>query len=336
MPELRQDPLTGHLVLLAPGRLRRPGRHARGAATPRGPDPECPFCPGREGETPPEVDALREDGSAPGTPGWRLRCVPNKYPAIAPDPLTGPGDAALPALAGGGYHEVLVDSPDHLKGLADLPGEQSTQALRMVQRRARAFFRDPAVRALAVFKNHGAGAGASMPHSHLQLLALPAAPLLIERRRAREARHFQEGGEPLLVHLANAELKRGERIVEGGERGALVLCPYASRFPYQTLILPWPAGASFLEASPETLNAIGAALARQLGRLKALLDDPPLNVFLHLDCRDGSDPRAHPWHVEVFPRLTNLAGLEAASGAHILEVSPEEAAGRLRRAEEEE
>ena len=140
------------------------------------------------------------------------------------------------------------------------------------------------------------------------------------------------------MHLANEELARGERIVEGGEgasagsagQGALVYCPYASSFPYQTLILPWPAGPSFLDAPAETLDALGAALARQLRRLKGLLGDPPLNVYFHLDGRDGSDPRAHPWHIEAFPRLAGLAGLETAGGMHILEVSPEEAAGRLR------
>ena len=330
MPELRTDPLTGHRVLLAPGRLHRPRARRREPATPGGPDPGCPFCPGREGMTPPETDALRPDGSAPDHPGWRLRCVPNKYPAAAPGPVQETGSGPFAALSGGGYHEVLVDSPAHTEGLADLPDAQSAQALRMIQRRARAFFQDPGVRALAVFKNHGLAAGASMAHSHLQLLALPAAPLLAERRRTNEARHFKETGEPLLAHLANEELKRGERIVEGGEGGALVLCPYASRFPYQVLILPWPAQVSFLDAPAETLDALGAALARQLRRLKGLLGDPPLNVFLHLDGRDGSDPRAHPWHIEAFPRLAGLAGLEAAGGMHILEVSPEEAAGRLR------
>ena len=329
MPELRHDPLSGAWVLLAPERIRRPGRHRRGRATPGAPDPGCPFCPGREGMTPPETDSLREDGTSPDSPGWRLRCVPNKFQAIAPGPLQERGAAPFEALAGGGYHEVLVDSPGHTTGLADLPDGQSVQALRMIRRRARAFLRDPSVRAVALFKNHGAEAGASMGHSHIQLLGLPVLPPHIERRRANEARFFKERGESLLAHLAGEELRHGARVVEAGE-GALVLCPFASRLPYQSLVLPWPAQASCLGAPEEALAAAGAALARQLRRLKALLDDPPLNVLFHIECRDGSDPRAHPWHIEILPRLTHIAGLELGAGAHILEVSPEEAAERLR------
>ncbi|MEE9257443.1 MAG: galactose-1-phosphate uridylyltransferase, partial [bacterium] len=164
MADLRRDPFSGSWTLIAAGRANRPRDHAYPPATPGEPLPGCPFCPGNEDKTPPEIG--RTEGGSKG--GWLLRAIPNLYPAIEPSSLSDEKtEGLLQSMSGGGRHEVIIDSPDHLRGLADLPDAHSGKVLALLQRRVRELYRIPSVRAVAPFKNHGATAGASLEHSHL-------------------------------------------------------------------------------------------------------------------------------------------------------------------------
>ncbi len=331
MPELRYDPHRGEWTLIAPGRSARPHPAHYARATPAQDDPACPFCPGNESETPPEVAAIREEKSAENALGWRARCVTNKYPAVGSGELTRTGEDVFSSLKGGGRHEVLIDSPHHTKGLADLGDAHAASVLRLLQGRARALMEDPCVRYVYAFKNHGAMAGASILHSHFQILGLPVQAGGVERKREREAAFHNERKSALLDYMLEAEFENEERMVETGEEGAAVFCPWGSRFPYLACITPWPTEAAFTESAPGAIAAVGAALARTLRRYKELLHDPPVNLSFLLGAKEPDEnTRAHRWHIELFPRLTPLAGLETGLGAHINEVTPERAADELR------
>lgn len=328
MPDLRRDPYLERWVLVAPERRNRPNKHTFRLSTPAEPDPACPFCPGNEGKTPGETDALRLDGGS----GWLARAIPNKYPAIAPGLPEEIGSAHFRAVAAGGRHEVIVDSPDHCKGLADLGDAHAARVLTLLQRRVREFYRTPSVRAIAAYKNHGAFAGMSLDHSHTQLVGLPVVPraLWAERQMAEQA--LAETGRPHLDQVIERELEDGRRVVEAGEAGAAVWCPFASRFPFQTIISPWPTRERFAETPDAAVAAVGGALARVLRGLKDRLGDPPLNVLFYFEPNMPPEPPCPGWRwrIEVAPRLTGLAGLEIGWGIHINEVAPEEAAERLR------
>ncbi len=328
MPELRYDLHLGEWTLIAPERRARPhpAHHAR--ATPRKEDPVCPFCPGRENETSAEIAAIRKGG------GWHARCVANKYPAVGEGERARGGSDVFSSIKGGGRHEVLIDSARHTKGLADLSDTHAGRVLGLLQHRTRALVKHSGVRCVFAFKNHGAMAGASILHSHMQILALPAHAGNAERKRRNEAAFHKECKAALLDYTLAAEREKKERMVEPGEEGAAVFCPWGSRFPYLACITPWPTEASFLSSAPRTIASVGGALARTLRRYKARLNDPPVNVFLFLATEERDENSgAHRWHIELFPRLTPLAGLEAGLGVHVNEVTPEHAADALRRAD---
>ena len=330
MAELRRDPFLDRWTLIAAERSGRPRDHRHAPATPAKPNDQCPFCPGREEDTPPEIDAIREDESVSS---WRIRVIPNLYPAIGADPLSESLSGGLfDSMSGGGRHEVIVDSPDHLLGLADLPDAHAGEVLRMLQRRVRELYTVPSIRSVAPFKNHGALAGASLEHSHLQVVGLPAIPPYIALEREAAEHFHRDTGKTLLDEMVEWETKQNRRTIETGERGAVVYCPFASRFPFQVAISPWPTQERFAESPPGAIAAVGGALARSLRRIKNLLGDPPLNVFFHVETRPepGENTPAHRWRIEIFPRLADIAGLEIGSGMHINEMAPERAAETLR------
>ena len=330
MPESRYDIHRGEWTLIAPDRRARPHPAHYAKATPAEEDPACPFCPGNESATPPEVAAIRDEGEE-NAPGWRARCVANKYPAVGSGEPARASEGVFSSLLGGGRHEVLVDSPRHTKGLADLGEAHTGDVLALLQERTRALADAPGVRFVYAFKNHGTQAGASILHSHFQILGLPFHTGAFEKKLAREAAFYQERNAALLDHLLEAEREGGERMVESGEEGAAVFCPWASRFPYLAYITPWPTESCFTRSAPETLVAVGAALARSLRRYKELLHDPPVNLSFLLAANEVEENfTAHRWHIELFPRLTPQAALETGLGAHINEVAPEIAADELR------
>ncbi len=267
MADMRRDPILGNWSLIATGRRTRPKNHSFEPATPTSADASCPFCPGNEEKTPPEIDALPKSG-----PDWQVRVVPNKYPAIPHDPLSNEKSEGLfRSMSGGGRHEVIIDTPDHTRGLADLPDAHVVDVLTMLQRRVCAMYEVKSIRSVAPFKNHGQTAGASIEHSHLQVIGMPTLPPNTAASRKIAEEFYRETEKALLEQVIEREIEQGKRIVEDGKKGAVVYCPFASRFPFQAEISPWPAQKTFSRSSPETIAAIGSAFARSLRRIKTLL-----------------------------------------------------------------
>jgi UDPglucose--hexose-1-phosphate uridylyltransferase len=331
LPELRIDPLSGHKTIVAGERSRRPGGEP-GCAPPEPIDRERdPFAEGHEDRTPPELDAVRPGGGPPDSPGWTVRVVPNLYPALSPAEDGAAQIAAKPAgeselfLArpATGAHEVIVNGPQPVLSLAELPLEQAICAVDVWRRRMRVHG-DSAYVQLIV--NERREAGASLPHTHAQLYALDFVPPAVARERERFGAYATRTmGQNLLGDLVAEEVRLRERIVAIDEE-AVLLAPYASRLPFQLMLAPRVPRARFEDDGPT-----GAALLYDgLSRLaRHLGSSPPLNLWVRTAPR-GADHFC--WRIDVVPRLTHIAGLELSTDVNLNIVAPEHAAALLREA----
>jgi UDPglucose--hexose-1-phosphate uridylyltransferase len=310
--ELRLDPMTRNWVVLAPSRSTRPHDG----------DVGCPLCPGAESQTPPEVLRVPE-GDGP----WRLRVVPNRYPLLDRDGDRPPVEIGFTAQPAAGWHEVVVESPDHGWDVPAGPDEQVLAVLRAYRSRTCALAGAGAAH-VAVFRNHGEGSGTSLTHPHSQIVAMRVVPELVRRRARVAAEHFALHGRCLLADVVEQELRDGSRIVvDNGEFTAFA--PFAGGSPYETWIVPHAPGAHFATASDGQLEALAVVLRDVLSRLAAL-EDPAYNLLV-----DSTVPAEAPaphlrWHLRIVPRLSTPAGFELATGISVNDHPPEQAAARLR------
>jgi UDPglucose--hexose-1-phosphate uridylyltransferase len=324
LPELRIDPLSGEKVILAAERASRPGGELR--AQPAEPlDPaRDPFAEGHEDQTPPEVFALRPDGGAPNTPGWRVRVVPNLYPALAPDAADPPPEAnrdLFAAQAARGAHEVIVNGPQPVTTLLELGAEQLAAAVDIWRERIRAHADAAYVHVLV---NERREAGASLPHTHAQLYALGFVPSAVARERERFGAYATRTmGQNLLGDLVQEEVRRRERLVAIDDE-AVLLAPYGSRLPYQLMVVPRRPRARFEDEGPTGAALLHDALGRLARRLGA---SPPLNLWVRT-APQGAD--SYCWRIDILPRLVHIAGLELGAGVNLNIVAPEQVAAELR------
>jgi UDPglucose--hexose-1-phosphate uridylyltransferase len=322
--ELRVDPLTGLRSIIASARAGRPGGHFDLEPPPPIDVAKDPFAPGHEDQTPPEVYAVRPNGGGPDTSGWTVRVVPNLYPALTQDAHT-PEPEADPALytarAAAGHHEVIVNAPDAVSSLVELDPDQLAHAMDAWRQRM-ATHADSACRHLIV--NERREAGASLPHTHAQLYALPFVPAAIARERERfTAYATRTMGGNLLGDLVQEEVRRRERIVAIDDE-AVAMAPYASRVPFQLMIAPRTSRPRFEDDGPLGAGLLHDVLGRLARRLGA---SPPLNLWV----RTAPSGAEHfCWRIDILPRLTHLAGLELGAGLNLCTTAPEQAAAELR------
>lgn len=326
MPELRQDPLTESWVVIAAERGKRPSDFAAPAPASRG--GACPFCFGNERMTPPEVLAYR-DGSEPDTPGWSVRVIPNKFPALSPEVERREPEGFGPYLempASGG-HEVLIESPKHDSTLGSHDVEQVGLILRAIKERLIAYKAAGRTEYVQVFKNSGHAAGASLEHTHFQIIALPLVPVLVKREMEKLG---GDGRACKLCGILGYESGRKERVVEETAE-FLTYCPFASRFPYETWIVPKKHEAHFEDLPDPALGRLAPVLKGAVRRLETAFESIPHNLILHtapfVVPRDGFH-----WHIKILPRLTIAAGFELGTGYFINPTPPEMAARFLREA----
>ncbi|MGO9320287.1 MAG: DUF4921 family protein [Solirubrobacteraceae bacterium] len=328
--ELRIDPLSGHRTIVAGERSRRPGGEPR-CEPPEPIDPERdPFAEGHEDRTPPELYALRPGGGPADSPGWTVRVVPNLYPALEPAAQDGSRAPApdvrgqpelFESLPATGAHEVIINGPQPVLSLAELPLEQVVAAVETWRERMRAH---AASSYLQLIVNERREAGASLPHTHAQLYALDFVPAAIARERERSSAYTTRTmGQSLLGDLVAEEVRRRERIV-AIDAEAVLMAPYASRLPFQLMLAPRTPRARFEDSGPS-----GAALLHDgLRRLaRHLGSSPPLNLWVRTAPRGAED---FCWRIDVLPRLTHLAGLELSTDVNLNIVAPEHAAAVLR------
>lgn len=325
-PELRRDPITSEWVILAAGRGKRP--HAPGPEPGKDqPDEDCPFCQGREERTPPEICADRPGGTC-DTPGWHVRTLPNKFPILISDAPHAGAERAVspdrrPAI---GTSEVIVDTPVHDQPPWVVGQDQVLKMLRMYQERIQTLKEAGRTSYVHIIRNYKAAAASSLEHPHSQLFGLPFIPPRLDTEM--DGFVFAYPGAPgcILCDIVSEEEEAGSRVVLSTEN-FLVFCPFASRLPYETWIVPRGHQQAF--EKNQHLEELAGVMTDLLLRFREKLGDPPFNYWIHTYPLHGESRPFH-WHIEILPRITMAGGLELGAGVWVNTVPPENAAAQLR------
>jgi UDPglucose--hexose-1-phosphate uridylyltransferase len=326
VPEFRQDPVSGRWVIIASERGRRPTDFA--LPPPPAPGGFCPFCPGSESHTPPEIYSVRPAKDDK----WLLRVIPNKFPVLNVEGDVGRvGDGIYDRMNGLGAHEVIIETPLHDTPLAQLELPAVEEVLKAYHARYVDLKRDFRLRYALIFKNQGEAAGATLGHPHSQLIALPVVPKRAVEELTGAKRHFEYKERCIFCDILRQELADGRRVVLENE-GFVVISPYAARFPFETWILPKNHQSSYEAVNGGQFRSLARILKNLLLRLAKTLNHPPYNYMIHTTpLQEGPNDYYH-WHMEVIPKLTKVAGFEWGSGFYVNPTPPEEATRFLREA----
>ncbi|ACX51602.1 galactose-1-phosphate uridylyltransferase [Ammonifex degensii KC4] len=334
MPEWRKDPVVDRWVAVSTERAKRPTDYR--PPLERKKQERCPLCVGHEGDTPPEVMAFRHPGSLPDHPGWWVRVVPNKFPAcrVEEEDIVRP-HGPYQWRCGVGAHEVIVETPEHVPNLVNQSEGQIAEVIWAWRARLLDLRRDTRFKYIQIFKNKGSVAGASLEHTHSQLIALPMVPAEIQAELTGVKVYREEKGSCVFCDLWRYELEAGERVVEESSH-FLCFVPYAARFPFEMWLVPKRHKPDFGAIEEGEVCDLAWLLKRTLYRLAQTVFDPPFNLVLHTAPVNVPEPVDYHWHIEILPRLTIMAGFELGTGYYINPTPPEMAAAALREQEVEE
>ncbi len=330
MPELRKDPISGRWVIISIERGKRPAdfvspSHKRKAGG------FCPFCPSNEHTAPPEILAFRPASTPPNSPGWTLRVVPNKFPALQiQGDLAKMGEGVFDKMNGIGAHEVIIETPDHQLSLSTMTQRAVEDVLWAYHFRLSDLKKDRRLKYGLVFKNEGEAAGSTLEHTHSQLIALPIVPKAVREEMESAKKYFDNKERCIFCDIINQELSSDKRVIYENDR-YIAVSPFAPRDPFETWILPKSHESSFFPPD-KSFSSLAEVLQRILRQLDAVLDTPPYNFILHTSPFSEESNDYYHWHFEILPRLTRRAGFEWGSGFYINPTPPEEATKFMREA----
>lgn len=330
MLEVRRDPVIGRWVMV----------HKReGSLGPADYDKEkhvlkqeavCQFCSGREAQTPPEVDAIRPGPYAPNAPGWLTRVVPNKFPALRIEGnLDRRGVGLYDMTNGVGAHEVLIESPDHARNLADFTVDEVVNVIKLFQSRSASLARDKRFKYIMIFKNYGQSAGASVEHAHSQIIALPMVPKYVAEELEGAKKYYDFRGRCVFCDMIQQEYHDQRRIITSND-GFVSFCPFVPRFPFESWIFPKDHATDFVTMDEANRHKLATILKDVLLRIKICLTDPSYNFYLHVPPVDYENAQSYHWHIEIVPQLTRVAGFEWGTGFYVVRTAPSVAAEYLR------
>lgn len=338
MSQLRKDAVVDRWVIIATERGHRPSDFRIEPS--RRDEASCPLCEGSESYTPPEIWASRPEGSQPNGPGWEVRVVPNKFPALTIEGTPERrGVGMYDMMDGIGAHEVIIETPDHHQDIPDSDDEQFVKVLTAYRERILDLRQDERLRYVLVFRNRGEVAGASLSHPHSQLIALGITPARVKAKLTSARRYYREKERCIFCDIIAQELDTQERVVFESP-GFVVLSPFAARFPFELSVFPKRHTHDFCLMDEQEIHGLAGLMKQVLERLRESLGDPPYNYVLHTS--PNVVPRAgrpdywgtlsldYHWHLEIYPRLTRMAGFEWGTGFYINPVAPEEAARILK------
>lgn len=336
MPELRKDPILGRWVIIATERARRPDDFKASQDGP--PEGECPFCEGRESQTPLEIRAVRDSHSRPNSPGWKVRVVPSIKPALRIEgKLNRRGIGVYDLMDGIGAHEVIIETPKHIDNICELETDQIRCVIDCYKERLIDLEKDPRFKYVLVFKNYGwVAGGGRIRHSRSQLIATPVNPKRVKEELVGAKRYFDYHERCVFCDLIKQELDSKVRVVLDVD-GFVAVTPFASRFPFEVWILPKKHSCDFIKLDQSEENGLAQILKAVLLKMKKGLGNPPYNYVLHTapfrKAKAGywkTVEQDYHWHIEIIPRLTRVAGFEWGTGFYICPLPPEQAAEFLR------
>lgn len=334
MPEMRQDPTTKEWVVIATERAKRPAQFATNARSPGSGSSvernQCPFCPGNEHMTPPEVFSLPQLAGQRGS-SWRVRVVTNKFAALSPKEHSQRYSSGgfFHQRRGFGYHEVIIDSPHHDLIFPLMSDREILDVLQAYRRRYNELRNESKIKLILLFRNHGARAGTSLAHPHSQLVASPIIPVHIRQRYDIAIRHFDDTGHCLYCDVVKEERRAAERVVTESDY-LVAFHPFASRVPFETWIAPKHHNPCLAHCTGEELVDLSSVLRRIVRGLHDALGNPDFNLIAHTAPVEDEEKPYFLWHIEIHPRLTTTAGFELGTGIYINTAVPEETAAFFR------
>lgn len=328
MPELRKDPVSSRWVIIASERMSRPSDFIV--------EPEsyatgfCPFDEGNEDKTPPEIVAYRAPGTASDAPGWKVRVVAYKFPALVIEgDLNKRGDGIYDFMNGIGAHEVIIESPKHVVSLTEMDYPLIQDVFWIYKERLQDLKRDDRFTYGMIFKNVGVRAGATVPHAHSQIIVTPVVPRTVFYEMTCCEQFFDFRGRCLFCDMVQQELDAGLRVVVDGEH-FVVFEPYAPRFPFETWIVPKSHASHYESIQDREARDLARVMKRALTRIETVLENPPYNYMIHTAPFNKGELEHYHWHIEIIPRLTRVAGFEWGTGFYMNPLAPERAAEFLR------
>lgn len=334
MHELRKDPLLGRWVAVlsdskAPGEYRVPSEDIE--------ELNCILCSGREKETPPEITAIRREGTQPNTPGWWARVIPSFKPILQIEGDLGRrGVGMYDRMNSIGANEILIETPEHNKRPEDMGFEQMVRILTIYKNRIADLERDSRMRYIFIYKDSGKGAGAVYSHPHSQIVATPVIPKHVKEELDGTKQYYSYKERCIFCDMMREELRSGDRIIFE-TRNFVAFCPYAPTFPFEFWIMPKRHSCTFQDISRDEIDDLGLMLSSVIKNMRLILKEPPYNYVIHT--APNRIPRRNHWHtlgedfhwhIEIIPRLARTSGLELGSGFYVLTTSPEDAAKYLR------
>lgn len=329
MGELRRDPIIGQWVVVATDQESLTPKAYEKQISELTQEAVCQFCPGREGNTPPEVDAIRFDGSERNTPGWGARAVPNKFPALKIEGnIDKRGEGIFDMANGIGAHEVVIETADHKRDLADLSVDEVSHVLRLYLNRGLALAKDKRFKYIMVFKNYGDSAGTSVEHAHSQIIALPMVPKLVKAELDGSRNYVKFRGRCLFCDILEQEYADEDRIVVQNDK-FVGFCPYAPRYPFENWIMPKEHQADFFKLKDADMMDLAFILKEMLARAQKCLGCS-YNFYIHTAPVGYKDKEMYHWHIEIVPKLLRSKGYEWGTGLYMVPTSPAVAAGYLR------
>ena len=340
MSELRKDPVVDRWVIIAADRGRRPTDSVAQEPTPGG--ASCPLCEGNERMTPGEIWAIRPENTSPNEPGWDVRVVPNKYPALRVEgEPERRGIGMFDTMNGVGAHEVVNESPDHYWRMGDGPPSKIQQVLLAYQSRLADLYRDERLRYCVIFRNYGAEAGATLTHPHSQIMAVPVVPRRVKSKLIAARDYYRLKERCIFCDIVDNELALNERVFFANDR-FVAIAPFASRFPFELAVYPRQHSHDLTDLDEPGREALADVLHRCLAYLRPALGSPSYNFVLNV--APNAVPRPgrpeywdtlaldYHWHIEILPRLSGVSGFEWGTGFYVNPVAPEDAARFLREA----
>ncbi len=329
MSELRKDPISGRWVIISVERGKRPTDFASPSQRKKG--GFCPFCPGNEYTTPQEIIAFRPSDTKPNSPGWTLRVMPNKFPALnVSGELVKAGEGMFDKMSGIGAHEVIIETPDHMQTLSTLPLKNVEDVLWAYYLRLTDLRKDKRFKYVLIFKNEGESAGASLEHSHTQLIAMPTIPSLVKEETDSAKQYYDLKERCIFCDVIAQELESKKREIYENAR-YVALAPFAPRTPFETWILPKKHESTF-HPPDNNFSLLADILQVVLKQIDKILDVPPYNFMLHISPFHDEVNDYYHWHIEIVPKLTKIAGFEWGSGFYINPTPPEESTKFMREA----
>jgi len=335
MTELRKDPIIDNWVIISTERGRRPLDYT--IKTEGKKKDSCVFCEGNEGETPPEVFAFRKKGTTENKPGWKVRVIPNKYPALQMEEkgIIVEEAGMLKKMDGSGVHEVIIETPYHQKDFDDLSVDNIVLILKTYRERYLYLSKDKRIKYILIFKNYGIDGGASLEHPHSQLIATPIIPQRIKEELKGAKEYFDLNGRCIFCDYIKQEIESKDRLIRETEK-FVVISPFAARFPFEIWILPKYHSAYYEKINDDDILSLARIMKETLFKIKKKLNNPSYNFVIHtapskeFSAREQDLDKKYHWHIEIIPRLTKIAGFEWGTGFYINTTSPEEAARILR------